>query len=42
MDLTAAAFCMDAGLQVLVFGLDKPENILRVLQGERLGTLVHN
>lgn len=42
MDLTAAAFCMDAGLQVLVFGLDKPENILRVLRGERLGTLVHN
>lgn len=41
MDLTAAAFCMDAKLRVLVFGLEQPENILRVLSGERIGTLVH-
>ena len=40
MDLTAASFGMDAGLRVLVFGLDTPENILRVLHGEKLGTIV--
>lgn len=38
IDSTAAALCMDAKLPVLVFGLDEPENIYRVIMGEHIGT----
>ena len=42
MDLAAFKICADQRLpQVRVFGLDKPENIQRVLSGEALGTLLH-
>ncbi len=42
MDLAAFKLCADQGLpSVRVFGLDKPENIKRVLSGEALGTLLH-
>ena len=42
MDLSAFKLCADQGLpRVRVFGLDKPENIQRVLSGEALGTLLH-
>jgi uridylate kinase len=40
MDLTAITFCKDNNLPILVFDLMTPGNILRALQGERLGTLV--
>ena len=42
IDLTAAAFGMDANLTVLAFGLNDPENILRALRGEKLGTVICN
>ena len=42
MDLAAFKLCADQGLpQVRVFGLDKAENIKRVLEGDDLGTLLH-
>ncbi|MEE1043087.1 MAG: UMP kinase [Clostridia bacterium] len=40
MDSTASSLCMDNDIPLLVFGLDKPENIIRVLNGERIGTVV--
>ncbi|MBE6638273.1 MAG: UMP kinase [Ruminococcaceae bacterium] len=40
MDLTAASFSMDNHLTILVFGLDDPENIIRVANGEAIGTIV--
>ena len=40
IDSTAAALCMDAKIPVLVFGLDDPENILRAVRGEKLGTVI--
>lgn len=40
LDLTATTFCMDKKIPVLVFGLDDPDNILRAVMGEKLGTLI--
>ena len=40
MDTTATILAMDNGIPVLVFALAEPENIGRVLCGEKLGTLV--
>ena len=40
MDLTATSLAMDNHIPLLVFALKDPENILRALRGERVGTLV--
>jgi uridylate kinase len=42
MDSTATSLCMDTNLPILVFGLDCPENIIKALSGETIGTLVSN
>lgn len=41
MDSTAASMCRDNNMPILVFGLDDPENIVRGVKGERIGTLVN-
>jgi uridylate kinase len=40
MDSTAASLCMDNHIPILVFSLDQPENIVRAVCGEPIGTLV--
>ncbi len=40
MDSTAASMCRDNNMPILVFGLDKPENIIKAVSGEKIGTLV--
>ena len=40
MDSTATSLAMDNDIPVIVFALAEPENIIRVLQGEKLGTTV--
>lgn len=40
MDSTATSLCMDNDIPILVFGLDKPENIIRAIKGEQIGTIV--
>jgi uridylate kinase len=42
MDSTATSLCMDNSIPIIVFGLDKPGNIKRVVLGEEIGTLVSN
>ena len=42
IDSTAASLCRDNHLPILVFGLDKPENIVRVAKGEKIGTIINN
>lgn len=42
MDSTATSLCMDNNIPIRVFGLDDPQNIIRVLNGEEIGTLVSN
>ncbi len=41
MDTTAISLCMDNNLPIVVFNLNKPGNLLRLIKGERVGTLVH-
>ncbi len=40
MDMTAASFCKDRGIPWLVFSIEDPENIVRAVNGEAVGTLV--
>ncbi|PWX09112.1 UMP kinase [Clostridium perfringens] len=40
MDSTATSLCMDNDIPILVFALDNPENIKRVVLGENIGTIV--
>ena len=40
MDSTATSLCMDNNIPILVFALDNPENIKRVVLGENIGTIV--
>lgn len=42
MDSTATSLCMDNDIPILVFGIAEPENILKVLGGEKIGTVVSN
>ena len=41
MDSTATSLCMDNNIPLIVFGLDKPENIVKVVLGEDIGTKVY-
>ncbi|HOA54627.1 MAG: UMP kinase [Acetivibrionales bacterium] len=38
MDSTAISLCMDNQLPLIVFDLSDPENIIRVLEGKKIGT----
>lgn len=40
MDSTATSLCMDNKIPIIVFGLEQPENIIKVLMGEEIGTIV--
>ncbi|MDY3104185.1 UMP kinase [Prevotella sp. SGI.027] len=42
MDLTATAMCKENNLPVYVFNMDVVGNLKKVLEGEPIGTLVHN
>ncbi len=41
LDLSAATFCMENDLVCYAFGLKDPENIYRVIMGEKIGTEIH-
>jgi len=42
MDTSAISLCRDGNLAIHVFNLNKPGNIVRVVTGEKIGTLVGN
>lgn len=42
MDSTATSLCKDNSIPIIVFALDEPGNIKRVLCGENIGTIVGN
>ena len=42
MDLTATTMCKENNLPIIVFDMDTPGNLRKVLNGEKIGTLVHN
>ena len=41
MDLTATTLCRDNKLPIIVFNMDKKGNLVKLLSGEKLGTLVY-
>lgn len=41
LDLSATTFCMENDILVYAFGLKDPENIYRVVMGEKIGTEIH-
>jgi uridylate kinase len=42
MDSTAASLCMDNHIPILVFNIDQPENIVKAVCGEPIGTIVND
>ena len=42
MDLTATCMCKENNLPIIVFDMDTPGNLKKVISGENIGTLVHN
>ena len=40
MDMTAASMCKDNHIPVLVFSVEDPDNIVRAVRGETVGTIV--
>jgi uridylate kinase len=40
MDMTAFTLCMENELPIIVFDMNKPGNLLKVIEGEKVGTLV--
>lgn len=41
MDLTAFTLCRESSLRIVVFNFNEPGNLLRLLKGEAVGSLVH-
>ena len=40
MDSTATALCKDNNIPIMVFGIAEPENMVKAVKGENVGTLV--
>lgn len=40
MDLTATSLALENHIPVMIFALADPQNILRAVMGERIGTIV--
>ena len=40
LDFTATSFSMENHIPILLFGLDDPENIIKAVTGEKIGTIV--
>jgi uridylate kinase len=42
MDLTAVSLCQENNLPMIVFNMDVPDNLLKLVKGEEVGTLINN
>ena len=42
MDQTAFTMCMENNLPIVVFNMDKPGSLQKVISGEKIGTLIKN
>lgn len=40
MDATATSLCKDNHIPIIVFGISDPDNIVRIINGEKIGTIV--
>ncbi len=41
MDSTAASICRDNNIKIHVFGLGEPQNVIKAVCGEKIGTIVY-
>ena len=41
MDMTAFTLCQENNLPIVVFDINEPQNLLKIIQGESVGTLVY-
>ncbi len=41
MDMTAFTLCQENNLPIIVFDMNKPGNLMKIVKGEEIGTLVH-
>jgi uridylate kinase len=42
MDLTAVSLCQENNLPMMVFNMDVPDNLLKLVSGENIGTIINN
>jgi uridylate kinase len=42
MDLTAVSLCQENNLPMIVFNMDVPDNLLKLVKGENVGTVITN
>ena len=42
MDMTAFTLCKENSLPIIVFDMDTPGNLSKLIAGEKIGTIVHN
>lgn len=42
MDMTAISLCKENNLPIIIFNMDKPDNLLKVVTGKNIGTSVGN
>lgn len=42
MDMTAFTLCQENDLPIIVFDMDTPGNLMKLLNGEKIGTIVEN
>ena len=40
MDATAISLCRDNNIKLIVFGIAEPENMVKIVKGEKVGTLI--
>ena len=40
MDSTAISLCRDNNIPLIVFEIAKPDNIIKIVKGEKIGTLI--
>jgi len=40
MDMTAFTMCQESNLPIIVFDINKRDNLMRIINGEAIGTLV--
>ena len=41
MDMTAFTLCKENNLPIIIFDMNKPDNLFNIVKGEKVGTLVH-
>lgn len=42
MDLTAVSLCKENNLPMMVFNMDVPDNLLKIVTGDNVGTVINN